>query len=58
MMATAMRGPEVVPDPYGEREDARFCEDPAEAAESEELPFDFLIGPNIPRARQQWLFPL
>jgi uncharacterized protein DUF4242 len=57
MMATAIRGPDVVPDPYGEREDARFCEDPAEAAEIEELPLDFFIGPNIPRACSHGYFP-
>jgi hypothetical protein len=35
----------------------RFSEDAAEAAEKEELPFDFFIRPNIPRARSNGYFP-
>src|ERR1700686_2323141 len=57
IIATATRGPEVAPDPYGEREDVRFSEGTPEAAEKEELPFDFFIRPNIPRARSNGYFP-
>jgi Protein of unknown function (DUF4242) len=35
----------------------RFSEEVAEAAEKEELPFDFFIRPNIPRARSNGYFP-
>jgi hypothetical protein len=35
----------------------RFSEEGAEAGETEELPFDFFIRPNIPRARGDGYFP-
>jgi hypothetical protein len=47
MMTTAMRGPASAPEPYGEREEVRGCEDAA----GNSLAFDFFIRPNIPRAR-------
>src|SRR6202035_541781 len=43
MMATAIRGPVVAPEPEGGREEVRL------SGEDDELPLNFFIRPNIPR---------
>src|SRR5579863_756883 len=54
MMATARRGAASSPESPRAKEDVLFWKD---SAREEELPFDFFIGLNIPRLRNNGYFP-